>query len=531
MKVDFIKKFPFWLLGAFFYGISWPMPWNFNLSFLAWFAFVFLFISLKKANTFWRFLGTTWIFSFIAYTICSGWFLDIPTNRILIIVGAINESLTFPFPFIPFYFLKRRIGFNKSLFILPFLIVTGEWIYCSFAHNLGYLLVAHSQTANPWLIQYIDLFGYLSVTFWVLLFNVLIYSILEKCQYRFCSVPFVKRIAVLILVMICLPLVYAGYRNHQIQQENPDSISITMIHTLFAPNSKNDEQDLKNLDRTVELTDSVDYYSKKKNIRPDLYVWHEGAIPIGNKSYIRNFVQNAVTDWQVPLLSGMEYYVKFGATESWQPVNRVVIFPANPDSTDSLPFYDKIGLAPGWESIPYLVFFHTLGIRFTNEWKFHKKGDRIRLLEVPVRDRQVRIGTPICFEQNAPSIWNRMVLLGADCFIQVSYESWFGRTYFQKQVAYITRLRAIETRHSVARCSNGGSTFFVDSFGRIYSQAPDSESVTFDSLALSNTVTFFTRHQNLFPLMCLVITIGYFVIVLCLRRFKTASRGMDRVGS
>jgi apolipoprotein N-acyltransferase len=177
-------------------------------------------------------------------------------------------------------------------------------------------------------------------------------------------------------------------------------------------------------------------------------------------------------------------------------------------------------LAPGWESIPYLSMFHKAGIRFGNEYKFHRKGDRIRLFDIPGQKRHFTVGVPICFEQNAPWLWNRMVRLGAEGFIQVSFESWFGKTYFQKQVAYITRLRAIETRHGVARCSNGGLTFFVDSFGRIYSQAPDSESVTSDSLALSKTVTFFTGHQNLFPLMCLIVSTGYFVFVLCLGRFK-----------
>jgi apolipoprotein N-acyltransferase len=496
------------------------MPWNVNLSFLAWFAFVFLFLSLKKADTFWRFWGTVWIFSFITHTICSGWFLDVPTNKIIIIIGAINESLSFTISFIPFYFLQKRVGFNKSILVFPFLFVVGEWIYSSLDHNLGFLMVVHSQTANPWLIQYVDLFGYLSVTFWVWLFNVLIYLTVEKCRYRFFSGSFIKRMAVIVTMMVSLPLAYAAYRNHQIKQEKPDSISIAMTHTMFSPNPKTDQQIMKNVERIVEITDSLDYYSKKKKISHDLYVWHEGAIPSGNLKYFRNFVQGAVNDWQVPLLSGMQYYQKFDGTESWQPVNRVVLFTANPDKKDALPYYDKLYLAPGWESIPYLSLFHKLGIRFASEYKYHTQGENLRLFELPVRNRLVRIGTPICFEQNVPSIWNRMVLLGADCFVQVAYESWFGRTYFQKQVAYITRLRAIETRHSVARCSNGGLTLFVDSFGRIYSQAPDSESVTSGSLALSQKVTFYTRHQNLFPLMCLIISIGYFASMLCLGRFN-----------
>jgi apolipoprotein N-acyltransferase len=283
-----------------------------------------------------------------------------------------------------------------------------------------------------------------------------------------------------------------------------------MISTRFAPNPKTDSQAAKNLDRTVELTDSADYYSRQDGFLPDLYVWHEGAIPRGYTPSVRRFVQGAVDDWRTPLLSGIEFYEKFGDTKYRQPVNRVVLFVPNPDSTDRGQYYDKINLAPGWEGIPYLSLFHKAGIRFRNEYKFHKKGDRIRLFDIPGRIRHFKIGAPICFEQNAPWLWNRMVRLGAEGFIQVSFESWFGKTYFQKQVAYITRLRAIETRRTVARCSNGGLTFFVDSFGRIYSRARGPESTTTDFLALSKTKTFYTRHPGLFPLICALASIGAF---------------------
>jgi len=503
-----VKYILLWLAGVILYGISWPMPWAINLSFLSWFALVFLFVTLEKARNFWRYLGIVWVFSFLTHTICSGWFLDIPTNKMLIVVGAINESLNFPLPFIIFYFIKKRLGgFSKAIFILPFLFVVTEWLYSTLPHNLGYLMVVHSQTENLWLLQYADLFGFLSVTFWVILFNVLLYYALVKAEYRLFSVSFVKRAVPFVLIMLALPLTYAIYRDRQIKQQKPETLDIAMINTRFPPNRKNAELLLQNLDRTIELTDSLDYFSKKKQQRHDLFVWHEGAVPDGNNRQIMDYIQNAVHDWQTPLLTGVKYFVEFDSSGNRQPLNRVVLLLPNPAPAESLQYYDKINLAPGWESIPYLSLFHKLGIHFSGEYKYHKRGDKLKLFELPLGDRVIHFGAPICFEQNVPAIWNHMVKLGADCFVLISFESWFGNTYFQKQVAYITRLRAIETRHSIARCSNGGMTFFVDAFGRIYAPAPRSESVSAGSLALSDTVTFYTRHQYLFPLLCLVVSL------------------------
>jgi apolipoprotein N-acyltransferase len=507
-------KFPWWLAGAVLYGISWPMPWNANLSFLAWFALVFLFFSLEKSRGFWRFMGTAWAFTLVAYTICSGWFLDIPTNKVLIGIGALTESFSLPLPFIPFYFIQKKAGFRQSVFILPFLFVLGEWAYCSLEHNLSFLLVAHSQTANLWLIQYADLFGFLSVTFWVILFNSLLYSAIVRSGYNPFSATFIKRAVPAAALMVSVPLAYAVFRHHRLQERPADRMRITMINTRFAPNPKTAALAAKNLDRTVELTDSVDFYSRKAGLDRDLIVWHEGAIPMGNDPAIRRFIQDAVDDWRTPLLSGIEFQEKFENTRYGQPVNRVVLFTPGPLSSDSMQFYDKIGLAPGWESIPYLSLFHKAGIRFRNEHQFHKKGDRIRLFDIPGRTRHFTIGAPVCFEQNISGIWNRMTRLGAEGFVQVSFESWFGKTYFQKQVAYITRLRAIETRRGVARCSNGGLTFFADPFGRIYSRAHGSESAATDDLVLSKTMSFYTLHPGLFPLICGIVSIAAFVLAL-----------------
>ena len=566
MKVHPFKKFPVWLIGALLYGISWPLPWDVNLSFLAWFALVFLFVSLEKTIGFLRYFMTVWGFSFITHAICSGWFLDIPTNKLLIVIGAVTETLSFTVPFIAYYIIKKKAGFNESVFILPFLLVAGEWLYCLLEHNLGSLLISHTQTANLWLIQYADIFGFLAVTFWVVLFNVIIYSAWvgsklklpaasggessickEKdigmrsltprqaagnalaIRFRPFSVVFLKKAAPIALIMIALPLGYAAFRRHQIGRGKSDALSIAMINTKFAPTLKTFEQLEGKLDRIVELTDSVDYYSKINKIRHDLYVWHEGAIASGNRKEFVDFVQGAVNDWQTPLLSGMKVFEKFEATDKEQPVNRVVLFTPDADSSGSREFYEKMHLAPGWEGIPYLSMFHKAGIRFGAEYKYHRPGDQIRLFDIRSRNRHFKIGTPLCFEVYEPSLWNRMVRLGADCFIQVTFESWFGKTYFQKQIAYVTRLRAIETRRSVARCSNGGLTFFVDSFGRIYAQAPDRESSTSDFLASSNTITFYTRHPNLFNWICLAVSGGYFLWVTGLRNFCLSVTRRNRV--
>ena len=142
-----------------------------------------------------------------------------------------------------------------------------------------------------------------------------------------------------------------------------------------------------------------------------------------------------------------------------------------------------------------------------------KEGEGIKLIEVKTRNENaVKIGTPICQEQNYSYIWNEMALKGAQCFVQLSYESWWTLDYFKKQMADITRLRCIETHRYAARCSNGGVTDFIDPLGRIYSSAGKSEGAVTESVALiSDGATFFSKHQNLFPLLCLAMVFSIII--------------------
>ena len=89
-------------------------------------------------------------------------------------------------------------------------------------------------------------------------------------------------------------------------------------------------------------------------------------------------------------------------------------------------------------------------------------------------------------------------------------------------MANITRLRAIETRRYIARCSNGGETQFYDAFGNIFSPAKSSEGITNANMNRYKTTTFFSDFQWFYPIICVLIISIFFVIsVVLLYEVKT----------
>jgi apolipoprotein N-acyltransferase len=84
--------------------------------------------------------------------------------------------------------------------------------------------------------------------------------------------------------------------------------------------------------------------------------------------------------------------------------------------------------------------------------------------------------------------------------------------YFKKQMAYITRLRCIETRRCAARCSNGGSTQFTNAFGEIIASAKTPEGSLSTNVNLYQKISFFSEHQWFYPVFCLIFIVMYCVV-------------------
>ena len=97
---------------------------------------------------------------------------------------------------------------------------------------------------------------------------------------------------------------------------------------------------------------------------------------------------------------------------------------------------------------------------------------------------------------------------GADFLTIITNDGWFSKSYGPYQHAAFARLRCIETRRWMARSANTGISFFIDKFGRTYGEIPWwTPLTTTENIGLSKELTFYVRHIDWFPKLCLAITI------------------------
>ena len=173
--------------------------------------------------------------------------------------------------------------------------------------------------------------------------------------------------------------------------------------------------------------------------------------------------------------------------------------------------YDKIHLVPFGEYVPlrrYLFFAHSL---------IDSIGDF-----TPGRDYTVgylpggRFSVFICYEAIFSNEIRRFAKSGAQLLINISNDGWFGRSSAPPQHLMMARVRAVENRRWLLRCTNTGYTVDVDPYGRIVARLERFKRGQLDApYAFRSDVTFFTRFGEWLAWLCLALT-----IILCLLAWR-----------
>lgn len=188
-----------------------------------------------------------------------------------------------------------------------------------------------------------------------------------------------------------------------------------------------------------------------------------------------------------------------------------MLIPIAGDTLKSLLAYSKRRFVPFFEGLPYYQYMKGLpAVRAYRKKKgYYLPGEDATLLPLVTRaGRTLQLGTPICHEQQFPAFWAEWARDGADVFVHLSFESWFGNRTFQTHFVNIARLRAIENRRSIVRSSNGGFSVYVDAFGHIYNPGRGREGTVTAPVNIYPGTTLYTRFPNLFMLVCLLGLMG-----------------------
>jgi apolipoprotein N-acyltransferase len=494
-----------WILSGVLLGLSYPGYDPIPTGILAWFAFVPFLLENQKSNAFKIYLVKASLLCIITMSVEAWWVNLYSFSAFLICV--FSQFLFILAPLCAFYYSNKRFGWSKALLLLPFLWTLLDFLAHQVPHSLQIYMLPCTQANTTWLVQFADLTGIWGISFWVVMMNSLLALALADRK--------VKNFAYL-FIWLAVPLLYSYY----VVSLNPESVlsssnkktNVSLIQTNIDSYHQDSLTSQKTYDQIVSLSDSA-----VKNTQPDLLVLPEAAFPLSlfQDSVLLDFTKKSIAAWQTSVAIG---YVEYpdSSNKAIFRNNALVFTPQLAMFWDSLKIkpsdvkvYQKQYGLPFVELTPYFEKTPTL------RGSAMERGNEPLVFDYKNFDNEnFKVALSICWEQMYPEKIATLVMQNAEFIALMNNDAWFGKTAGAKQLLSFTRLRAIENRRTIARCSNGGISCFIDPFGKIYGKIPwfTTEFSTQEVLCNSKK-SFYTKHPRFFlgcVLVSLILLIFYF---------------------
>jgi len=180
--------------------------------------------------------------------------------------------------------------------------------------------------------------------------------------------------------------------------------------------------------------------------------------------------------------------------------------------------YDKIHLVPWGEYVPFKSIF-VFAEKLTREVGNFRAGTERTVFSAGEK----RLAAFICYESVFPDEIRQFAQRGAQVFINISNDGWFGRWGAPGQHLNMARMRAIENYRWLLRATNTGITASLDPYGRIVAHAPrDIRTALVAPFNFESHVTFYARYGDWFAYACAIISL----LALFVRfRFRVRAAG------
>jgi len=236
--------------------------------------------------------------------------------------------------------------------------------------------------------------------------------------------------------------------------------------------------------------------------RPDLIVWPESPAPFyTNDPTFRDTVSNIARQTGSWMLVG-----SIGAPNASSTPQETEIYNSGalvgPDGK-WVSRYDKTHLVPFGEYVPFKNIFSFAG-GLTKEVGDFSHG----ISRMPLDAGGRKLGVFICYESIFPDEIRQFAANGAQVFVNISNDGWYGDSGAYAQHLKQVRMRAVENDRWLLRDTNTGITASIDPFGRISSSVPRKiRTALVAPYGLSNVTTFYTRHGDWFAYLCAIISI------------------------
>jgi apolipoprotein N-acyltransferase len=415
---------------------------------------------------------------------------------VLFLVASIIGILTGSFAWCVRHIAQRSLAL--ACIAAPFLWVTFEFALAHLPEiSFPWNLLGYPASANLALLQVTAVTGIWGLSFLAAAFNSLLaWTVLAPAPRAKTRAAVLASASLLILAIMAIgprfvPRSDAKHYARAVQPNFPESPMY--LQDWFQAHT----QDLAEIEQ-LSLAPS--------NHSADLLVWPEAPAPFSfeDPQFARHASSLAV-QFHHPFLAGViEWEPTSGIPASphaaLAPYNSAILIDPQGQRVFT---YDKIHLVPFGEYEPFPLI-RSVVASVSDEVGAFRKGSKYSVAHL---SDGYTFGTFICYEAIYPGEVRHFAANGAELYINISNDGWFGRSAAPEQHLRMARVRAVENRRWLLRVTNNGLTASVDPYGRIFRPLPPDVRAAVDlPYDLRTDETIYTRFGDWFPWLCVIVS-------------------------
>lgn len=494
-------------------------------------ALVPLYVALKNAKT-WRmagFLGGTMMM--LVQLISSFWLAYFRDFAIFTLGGS--ALVCFGFGVLAGWLLKYALTFPENVrpFLFAAVYTIWEWFKSTgfFAYPWGTLVMTSRDLTD--LIQIADLTGTWGIGFLLALVSAILAEGAMRCRSRAASdtgrfrltfsLSTFSRSAVFTAALLVLATAYGAIRLATFPSPS-GSLDVVMVQQN-ADSWDDNAARAAILDSEKLTMDAIQTSGKK----PDLVIWSESTLPWPYLAH-RGFYSRTPAEYPLSVfLRDVDAPVLAGSPVLVDPDNDgysnsvILLSPKG----EQLAWHGKVQLVPFAEYMPFTEYelvrkFFDKIVGFSRGWV---PGTSVSPMVVKDKSgRDVRIATPICFEDAFSGLNARMHNAGSDVIVNLTNDSWSKTDSAEFQHFVIASFRTIELRIPMVRSTNAGYSVVVDPKGTVLADMPlFAKTSRFASVPVyPHSETFYARFGDWFPALLALLVLASAVCAIILDRKK-----------
>ena len=357
--------------------------------------------------------------------------------------------------FLVFAFVHHNLGQTLDSYCLrsPIAIVVSELVTIRVFHwHFG-----HTQIAFTPFVQIAGIGGAMLVSF--------VMFWLAEAGVRALVARERRPILLLPVAGLVLSLAYGDSMTGAFASNPGETQEVVLVQ---GPPSLSEKRDIdsiwKNLARLHDL-------SRETPHKGALIVWPEGSIP----AYIPADLGSVHNQPDLPWLADGSAFLVGGFSVDRDKQRYNAAFAVYPDGAVPAPYFKRV-LIPFGEYMPFSSIFPALNDLNANAGLF-SSGKELKVFDYPMCRRDgtqytAKVAPLICYEDTLTEPARDATRKGAELLVNLTYDTWFGRSAAPYQHHLIAAFRAIENRRFLVRSTYTGYTAVVNPLGKTIAHIP-----------------------------------------------------------